>query len=323
MTSHKNRNLFSESLMKKTSRSLFLSVLACLSAATLASCSTTPTRSSGSSYSMASMATSPTYGSGGTYVPGDQHWGGNAVSRPLSQEEIMSGSVADLTQGSLDTGREKMIQVAAVSLGSKAGMSARAQEIQQALMVRAQDYDKAFNFSVLMLEPGFLPPVITEGFDAYNQPNDNEARASDCMFRIERPARITPVAPTWRTYLLEGAPPAVRPDGSVLPKGADEKRLWDYWAQVGWNQGAHLADQNYEANLARLTQDFRGMLRFKILYELGAVNKPILARANLGTTGGGNEMAVNDRIIRITKSASLDANRKNWSTKNLCEMVRF
>lgn len=311
--------------MKNSLSSSILLALVTVSTLALSSCATTGSGSSVSSGAYSSPSStdlSSTYGPG-TYVVGDQHWGGNAMQRNLSQHEIMSGNVSDLTQGNIDTGREKMIQVAAVSLGSQAGMAARTREIQQALMTRASEYDKTFNFSMLMLEPGFLPPVITEGFDAYSQPNDSEARAADCIFRIERAARITPTAPTWRTYLLEGSPPAVRPDGSVLPKGADEKRLWDHWAMTGWNQGAQLADQNYEANLSRLKQDFNGMLRFKILYELGAVDKPILSRASLGTTGGGNEMAVNDRIIRITKSASLDANTKNWSGKNLCEAVRF
>ena len=265
--------------------------------------------------------------SGKTFVPGGQHWSQNAAPSNLSKDQILSSQVGSWSKVQVDDGRAELIQVAAVSLGSQAGMAARAREIETALLSRATQYDRAFNFSAIMLEPGFLPPVITQGIDAYNQPNDNEARAADCIFKIERPARIVPVAPTWRTYLLGNSTPAVRPDSSVLPKTAEEKRLWDEWASSGWNQGARQADENFEANLARLRQDMQGMVRFKILYEQGLVSKPKLSRSFLGVTGGGDEMAVNDRIIRITQKSALDANTKNWSTtrpvidaKTVCQL---
>lgn len=251
------------------------------------------------------------------HVAGDEYWhSGNAAPKDLSRSEILSGNVSSWSSDSqMDSGRLQMIQVAAASLGSQAGMAARTREIQAALLNRARDYDRVFDFSRLMLEPGFMPPVITEGRDAYHQPNDYEARASDRIYKIERPARLVSAPPTWRTYLLSPSTPAVRPDSSVLPKTKEEKSAWDAWAQRGWDEGARLADQNFEANLARLRQDFEGMLRFKMLYEQGLVTKPNLARSTLGVTGGGDEMAINDRIIRVTNPAALDANTDNWSTR--------
>ena len=251
-----------------------------------------------------------------TNVSGDSaYWsGGNAAPSDLSREGIMSSSMQNWDNNAENTARLQSIQVAAASLGSQAGLAARTAQIQRALAGRAREFDRAFNFGSLLLEPGFLPPVVSEGRNAYNQPNDNEARASDWVFKIERPARIVSATPTWRTYLLGNTTPAVRPDNSVLPKTKEEKQLWDQWAQKGWDEGARLADQNFEANLARLKLDFEGMVRFKTLYEQGLVSKPRLARASLGVTGGGDEMAINDRIIRVTEKAALDANKGNWST---------
>lgn len=251
-----------------------------------------------------------------TNVSGDSaYWSaGNAAPRDLSREGIMSSSMEKWDNNAEQDARLQSIQVAAASLGSQAGLAARSAQIQRALIGRANEYDRAFNFGALMLEPGFVPPVISEGRNAYNQPNENEARASDWVFKIERPARIVSATPTWRTYLLGSGTPAVRPDNSVLPKTREEKDTWDAWAQRGWDEGARLADQNFEANLARLKQDFEGMVRFKTLYEQGLVSKPILARAALGVTGGGDEMAIGERIIRITNKASLDANKSNWSS---------
>lgn len=251
-----------------------------------------------------------------TNVAGDSaYWsGGNAAPTNLSRNSVMSGNLETWSTNAEQDARNQSIQVAAASLGSQAGLAARTEQIKRSLMLRASQYDKSFDFSRLMLEPGFIPPVISEGRNAYNQPNDNEARASDFVFRIERPARIVSANPTWRTYLLQDATPAVRPETTVLPKTRDEKALWDVWAQKGWDEGARLADANFEANLARLKQDFEGMVRFKSLYQQGLVSKPRLERATLGVTGGGDEMAINDRIIRITESAMLDANKKNWGT---------
>lgn len=251
-----------------------------------------------------------------TNVAGDSaYWSsGNAAPTNLSRNSVMSGNLETWSTNAEQDARNQSIQVAAASLGSQAGLAARTEQIKRSLMLRASEYDRSFDFSRLMLEPGFIPPVISEGRNAYNQPNDNEARASDLIFRIERPARIVSANPTWRTYLLQDATPAVRPETTVLPKTREEKALWDVWAQKGWDEGARLADANFEANLARLKQDFEGMVRFKSLYQQGLVSKPRLERANLGVTGGGDEMAINDRIIRITESAMLDANKKNWGT---------
>lgn len=265
---------------------------------------------------MASLANAQNADITTTNVSGDSaYWaGGNAAPKDLSREGIMSSNMQNWDNNSENTARLQSIQVAAASLGSQAGLAARTAQIQRALAGRARDFDRAFNFGSLLLEPGFLPPVVSEGRNSYNQPNDNEARASDWVFKIERPARIVSATPTWRTYLLGNSTPAVRPDNSVLPKTKEEKQLWDEWAQKGWDEGARLADQNFEANLARLKQDFEGMVRFKTLYEQGLVSKPRLARANMGVTGGGDEMAINDRIIRVTEKAAFDANKSNWST---------
>jgi defect-in-organelle-trafficking protein DotC len=165
-----------------------------------------------------------------------------------------------------------------------------------------------------MIEPGLLPPVITEGRDAYNQASDSEARASDRIYRIERAARIVSASPTWRTYLLADPTPALAPNATVMPRNDAERRVWDEFSARGWDAGVAQADSTFKSNLGRLNQDFQGMLRFKMLYEQGLVNMPRLSRQQLGTTGGGQELALGDRIIKISSQALLDANSRNWNT---------
>lgn len=102
-------------------------------------------------------------------------------------------------------------------------MASKANLINSSLKNRSATYDKIFNFSVLQLEPGFLPPVISEGVDAYNQPSDNEVRAADKIYKIEFPAKIVNVVPRWQEYLnVPFGNPEV-PDKSILPKLVPKK----------------------------------------------------------------------------------------------------
>ena len=260
--------------------------------------------------------------SGQNQLPGDQaYWNsgmtGTSMIAPssLSRSQITSDSVSSWARNAMDEGRLSEVRNAAAALGAQAGLADRTRQIQSALMNRASVYDRVFDFSRLMIEPGLLPPVITEGRDAYHQENDIEARASDRVFRIERPARIVSANPTWRTYLLAEPTPALAPSASVMPKNDAERRVWDEFASRGWDEGVRQADLAFESNLGRLNQDFQGMTRFKMLYEQGLVNMPRLTREHLGTTGGGQELALGDRIIRISSQALLDANSRNWNTR--------
>lgn len=259
------------------------------------------------------------------HLPGDSYWnnaGGlpSSATPPAPPEDVNAVTADSLLAQRQAAGpevpwaRASAIQGAAVAYGVQAGLASRAYQINQSLDKNARAYDRVFNFNAVMLEPGFLPPVISEGRDNYNQPNARVVRAADRLYRIEFPARLVSAAPTWRDYLpVAYATPAV-PQATVLPKNAQEKKLWDAWAKQGWGQGVRLADETFEANNGRLKRDFEGMIRYKALYEQGVVSKPVMKKANLGVTGGGSEMAVNDRVYEITRDAGLDPDRKRWSS---------
>jgi defect in organelle trafficking protein DotC len=260
-------------------------------------------------------------------LPGDTYWqnqGGSeyppstAASLPppdvngvLSDQLIKDQKAA---ANAVPWARASAIQGAAVTYGVQAGMASRAYQINESLDRRAGDYDRVFNFNDVMLEPGFLPPVISEGRDAYNQPSSRIVRAADRIYKIEFPARLVSAAPTWRDYLPVSYNMPQLPDATVLPKTTQEKSLWDAWVRQGWDQGVTLANQTFEANDGRLKRDFEGMIRYKALYEQGVVSKPILSKSTLGVTGGGSEMAINDRVYEVTKDAGLDPNTHRWST---------
>jgi defect-in-organelle-trafficking protein DotC len=253
-------------------------------------------------------------------TPGDAYWATAGTGHPggavVGPEGVLSAAVVNSkTPGKdIQPARASAIQEAAATYGTQAGLAWRVQEITRQLDSHAASYDRVFNFGAVMLEPGFLPPVISQGQDLYNQTDGSTVRAAERLYKIEFPARLVNTPPRWQDYLALGVSAPQTPDQTVLPKTADERALWDAWAQQGWAQGVEQGNQMFEANLGRLKRDFEGMVRFKTLYQQGMVTKPVLARTNLGVTGGGDEMAVGDRIIRITLKAGLQPSDKRWAS---------
>lgn len=263
-------------------------------------------------------------GAEGNNISGDSaYWGNNKKddspdSAKWSSDNISADSLGQISKAESDKVpriRADAIQSAALGFGTQAGMANKADLINKSLKNRTTYYDQIFNFSVLQLEPGFLPPVISEGVDAYNQPNDNEVRAADKIYKIEFPAKIVNVVPRWQEYLSVPFGNPEIPDKSILPKTSAEKDMWNDYVAQGWKIGEKQADQEFEGRLGRLKRDYEGMLRFKKLYEKGMVSKPTMARSSLGVTGGGDQMAVGDRVIKITQKAELNPNQQRWMSR--------
>lgn len=257
-------------------------------------------------------------------VAGDSYWNaGSTVGPTVSSRAAYANSASDVTSGSvfndsesgesdIPLARASLIQEAAVSFGAQAGMAARTRQLNDAVQGNSSVYDKTFRFSDLMIEPGFLAPVVTEGRDAYQQNNSREVRVADRIYRIEIRERLVSTPPRWQEYVLGSTSSPLTPDRTARPRTKAERAWWDQWSQVGWNKGVAQADQAFSSRLARLRRDFEGMVRFKSLYQQGVITMPILAKSNLGVTGGGDEMAINDRVYQITEQSKLDPNTNRW-----------
>lgn len=260
-----------------------------------------------------------------TPVKGDVYWGNTGVdplvpmkNPPTNVNDVLSSSMLkkDKKEDEIPYVRAQSIQAGAAAYGAQAGFAARARQLNQEIRQASGNYDRVFNFSALMLEPGFLPPVISEGRDAYEQANDSQVRAANRIYKIEFPARLVNTPPRWQDYLFIQEGQLTNPDRSVLPKSGAEKELWDQWVIRGWERGEALAQETFLSNKGRLQRDFNGMLRYKNLYAQGLVKKPILAKSYLGVTGGEDEMAIGDRIYEITEKAKLDPNSSRWTSPN-------
>lgn len=254
-------------------------------------------------------------------IIGDQYWNEAKnddiiTASKFNINNISSSSVEKTLkieeESKINSVRAEMLQNAALAFGTQAGLANAGAYINKKLETKSSVLDTVYDFRKIQLEPGFLPPVITEGRDAYNQPAEDEVRAADTIYKIEFPARIVNAAPDWRTYLFVNVTEPETPNKAVLPQTSAESKLWDKYIKIGWEQGYEQASDLYDIGLNRLNRDFKGMLRYKKLYEMGMVTKPKLSKTELGVTGGGNEMSIGDRIIKKTQDAELNPKTKTW-----------
>ena len=274
-------------------------------------------------------------------VIGDSYWGNTTNSvverekaeKPYIPPKIESFSASNLKNLSKDETkmskpRQDAIKSGALMYGTQVGYANRAYEINLSLKdgkrkiqnpqtgrIEVKDLDKIFDFNLVMLEPGLLAPIFAEINDVYHQANENEVRYAKKLYKIIEPARIVTYVPTWRDYLELPVEKVEKVSKALYPKNKEEQALWDEYLEYGNKEGIEQANEAYEGNIARLTRDYNGMLVYLITYGKGRTTSPQLQRTQLGVTGGGDQMNVDDSVIRKTQDAQLVPNKKQWLYK--------
>jgi len=205
------------------------------------------------------------------------------------------------------------IKEAALGYGVRSGLSRRSYEISKTLYSNQQLLDNVYNFNSLILDKSVMPPVLSEAQNNLKQSNNETIRIADATYRIERQAKFVTATPNWRDYLnLDYQYKVDLPVGILLPKNDGEKKVWQSYIAQGWDVGVHQANAIYEQSLARLDRDFKGMILYRSLLAKGMISKPYVAESNLGVTGDGDSISVNDRILRITAKPKLETNPAIW-----------
>lgn len=198
------------------------------------------------------------------------------------------------------------------SIGAQAGLSWRSQQINRTLLVQKKYLDKIFNFNYLILHKNVLPPVLAEGLNTLNLADNRTIRISEHDYQIVYPPRFITAPPSWRDYLWMAYQRPEIPNNTLLPKKHNEALVWNQYVKVGWKEGVAQANEIFNTNVNRLTRDFNGMILYRKLLAQNMVSPPYVAEADLGVTGGGDNLRINDRVLRITAISELQANSKVW-----------
>ncbi len=208
--------------------------------------------------------------------------------------------------------RNDALKDSAMESGAQGALAKRSQEIDAMLSKETRYLDQVFNFTPLMLPNSVLPPVMLEGDDTLNLADSTTIRISDKIYTIAQQAKFVTVPPTWHDYLWMSFPKPDAPDASLLPRNKNEETIWKKSVALGWKQGAEQAEMIFADNVARLKRDYNGIILYHQLVLQNMISVPFVASTNLGITGGGSAMSVNDTVQRLTNMPTLNPNSQYW-----------
>lgn len=221
-------------------------------------------------------------------------------------------SAASLDSTGVGAIRAQALTDTAMSLAAQTALAQRSKQIDAVLEQNTQTLTQTFNFRGLLLKNNVLPPVLQESRNSLNLADADTIRLSDRTYRIYSQARFVTAPPDWRDYLWMAYTAPQRPSNSLLPKTSAEIKIWNQAVDKGWLEGMQQADAIYAENLARLKRDFNGMVLYRKLLAQNMVSAPFVAQTNMGVTGDGNELRINDQVLRITALPKLQGNSKAW-----------
>ena len=222
--------------------------------------------------------------------------------------------------------REMGLKETALSLGAQSGLAWRAKVIDNQLIRQAQNLDTIYDFNALILEHNILPPVLLEGRNTFNLADTQTIRISDRTYKVAKQARFVTTPPTWRQYLWLDYKQPEAPHASLLPKTKQERDLWCYYVEQGWKNGIDQANTILEESIARIKEDFTGMILYRQLLSMNMVSPPYVSHTDLGITGDSAEMHIDDQVLRITALPRLNINANEWHaavTKEENNLERF
>jgi defect-in-organelle-trafficking protein DotC len=213
--------------------------------------------------------------------------------------------------------RADALREAALSYGARGGLAFRTFEIQRRLAEYDTSMSKVYDFNRLLVPApsGLLiePPVVSEAERAVLVNSGGQAAAvADRVYRINRGARIVTAARNWHLYLERDWGRVDPPPAILLPKDDDEREVWRAYVKQGWDAGVQQAEETFESDLDRLSNDFTGMVRYRELLAQHMISPPYALADDRGITGGGNEMRVGDRGVTITGQSALIPRSGTW-----------
>lgn len=208
--------------------------------------------------------------------------------------------------------RLKALEDTGMSLAAQGGLVYAAKKINCRLEKDKWYLETVYNFNGMMLTHGVIPPVLEEGNNSLNLADPNTIRVADKTYLIVKQARFATTPPQWRDYLWMTYTCPDVPARFLLPRNEEEKRIWQCAVRTGWEKGVQLAYDIFAQNLAMLKRDYKGMILYRKLLEMHMITPPYVSRTELGVTGNGNDMRINDQVLRITELPALQTESNCW-----------
>jgi defect-in-organelle-trafficking protein DotC len=235
--------------------------------------------------------------------PSEHLAGGDELSR---LKELSGSDTTRIEEGAL---RDRAQKEAAYSSAIQAGTLHRYQEILEKVVTPHEKIlDSVFDFQRLMIKDGDVtvqPPVLTEAGEALRVSGSGKSATyqSSSYFMLSK-AKIVSVAPNWRAYLYLDLTEPEEIHQSLLPLGSKEKALWRERIDMGWQIGLEQADELFKARLAKLTQDFTGLLLYEELK--GELSPPELDNESIGKVVSDRELSLGLKSYNLSFEGSFE-----------------
>jgi defect in organelle trafficking protein DotC len=208
--------------------------------------------------------------------------------------------------------RYKALEEIGMTLGAQGGLAAASLGIDNSLDRDRRQLEALFNFNGMLLSHGVMPPVLVQSDTSLNLNDPDTIRIADKTYKIIKQARFVTAPPNWRDYLWQSYDKPEMPHMVLLPTNAEERRIWRRAIRLGWDKGTQQAYNIFQQNLALLKRDYAGMILYRKLLQEHMVSPPYVAKTELGVTGNGEDMRINDQILRITVHPQLQTNSNRW-----------
>jgi len=215
--------------------------------------------------------------------------------------------------GKINPIRLQALKETATTLGARGALAWESLQIDHSLKTDAEHLNHIFDFNKLLIDNDVLPPVITQSDNDLTLDNNKTIRLASKTYEIVSPARFVTTAPTWRTYLWMNYKKPNLPSKTLFPTTKAEAKVWNYYLQKGWENGVQQATEIFRQNLDRLKRDYSGMVLYNQLLAQHMVSKPYVAKADMGITGNGHEIRINDQVLRITAEPQLQPDSAKWT----------
>lgn len=230
----------------------------------------------------------------------------------MNDLQNMSESSAESTSILVSQIRLKALEDTALSLGAQGGLAWASQQINKRTERDNWYLETIYNFNGMMLSHGVLPPVLEEGNNSLNLADPSTIRIADKTYKIVQQARFATTPPNWREYIWLPFIKPELPNKVLLPRTSEERELWKKSIKIGWEKGIEQAYSIFQQDLARLKRDYNGMILYRKLLQEKMVSAPYVSKTELGVTGDGSDMRINDQVLRITELPKLQTDSSGW-----------
>lgn len=246
----------------------------------------------------------------------------NSVSLDYIQNLSVSSIVINQDSGKNKL-RLELLKEVAVGLGVRSGLASESEVVNNKLSKLENSLSTIYDFRRLLISSpvgkfktvqySVLPPIIEEASKLASIPQDDELRLTDKAYKIIAPAKFVSNPPDWKSYLSQGPYKVDYPDKALLPKNDEERKYWKEWVSKGWAIGIKQSDEIFDKGLSKLNRDYNGIILYRLLLKQNIVSAPYLDETRVAVSGSGNEMSLDNRVLKIKINSSLNNQTHDWN----------